>query len=211
MGASIGSVGITQPDKPDYNVTIIVTGKVNVSEDSSQMCIRDRAGVRVSLCTAKPEIYARQILEHFDILRYFDYVKGASLDASLGKKRDIIRCVLDQDWVTGRCAMAVSYTHLFVVIIPGAAGSRKLFFVFSAISHGGPLLLLEKPAYSVYNLAAKGEKCSCVKKFNKFAFLGLTQISPCGNLSNLSHGGGPRAAGKTFENCTEKRRNSKKF
>lgn len=63
------------------------------------------AGVRIILCTAKPEIYARQILEHFDILRYFDYVKGASLDASLGKKRDIIRCVLDQGWVTGRCAM----------------------------------------------------------------------------------------------------------
>ncbi|MGN1105454.1 MAG: HAD hydrolase-like protein, partial [Huintestinicola sp.] len=35
--------------------------------------------------------FARQILEHFDLMRYFDFVAGATMNGSRSKKDDVIR------------------------------------------------------------------------------------------------------------------------
>ena len=37
-------------------------------------------GDRVILATSKPEVFARRILDHFDLTRYFDYICGANLE-----------------------------------------------------------------------------------------------------------------------------------
>ena len=47
-------------------------------------------GKFVSVASSKPEIYVRKILEHFDLLHYFDEVVGASMDEKLSAKKDII-------------------------------------------------------------------------------------------------------------------------
>lgn len=52
------------------------------------------AGVKVCLATSKPEKFARQILEHFELDKYFEHVVGAMLDGNLGRKSDIIKKVL---------------------------------------------------------------------------------------------------------------------
>ena len=49
-----------------------------------------QAGAKVALATSKPKIFAKQILEHFGISEYFDYVAGSTLDGSLIEKDDII-------------------------------------------------------------------------------------------------------------------------
>lgn len=51
-------------------------------------------GKTVVLATSKPEKYAKIILDHFDLAKYFDYVCGASFDASRSKKSDVIEYAL---------------------------------------------------------------------------------------------------------------------
>ena len=52
-------------------------------------------GKRVILATSKPELYARQILEHFGIDGYFDFIGGASMDEVRVAKADVIRYALE--------------------------------------------------------------------------------------------------------------------
>lgn len=47
-------------------------------------------GKTVSLATSKPELFARQILEHFDLSPYFDETVGAAMDESRGTKTEVI-------------------------------------------------------------------------------------------------------------------------
>ncbi|NJK78416.1 MAG: HAD family hydrolase [Chloroflexaceae bacterium] len=54
------------------------------------------AGVRLYLATSKPQPYARLILEHFDLLRFFTYAGGATLDGRISTKAAVIGDVLDQ-------------------------------------------------------------------------------------------------------------------
>ncbi|MBR2473810.1 MAG: HAD hydrolase-like protein [Clostridia bacterium] len=49
-----------------------------------------RRGFKIALATSKPELFARQIIEHFGIADCFDYVLGSTFDAKLIEKGDII-------------------------------------------------------------------------------------------------------------------------
>lgn len=53
-------------------------------------------GKQVILATSKPEEFARQILEHFDLIQYFDFVAGATMDGLRSEKSDIIQYALEQ-------------------------------------------------------------------------------------------------------------------
>ena len=46
------------------------------------------------LATAKPIVYAKRIMEHFDIARYFDLMCGAELDGSVNHKHEVIELAL---------------------------------------------------------------------------------------------------------------------
>lgn len=52
------------------------------------------AGRKIVLATSKPEVFARQILEHFDLLRFFDGIYGATYDEKMTRKADIIALAL---------------------------------------------------------------------------------------------------------------------
>lgn len=54
-----------------------------------------QAGKEVILATSKPEEFAVRILEHFELLKYFDYVAGATFDGTRSKKADVIRYALE--------------------------------------------------------------------------------------------------------------------
>ena len=60
--------------------------------------LRD-AGLPLLLTTNKPEPYALQVLEHFDLARWFDYISGASMDEST-QKWQVIRSALTRCGVT---------------------------------------------------------------------------------------------------------------
>lgn len=53
------------------------------------------AGKKLYLATSKPEVFAKQILEHFDLASYFEFVGGADLEETRVGKGDVIQYVLD--------------------------------------------------------------------------------------------------------------------
>lgn len=53
-------------------------------------------GHRLLVATSKPEALSVEILEHFDLARYFDRICGASLDRSRSSKEDVIAYLLRQ-------------------------------------------------------------------------------------------------------------------
>ncbi|MDE7311540.1 MAG: HAD family hydrolase [Eubacterium sp.] len=52
------------------------------------------AGRTLLVATSKPEEFAVQILEYFDILKYFTYVAGATMDGTRSKKEEVIAYAL---------------------------------------------------------------------------------------------------------------------
>ena len=59
-----------------------------------------KSGKKLVVATSKPEKFAKQILDHFDLSKYFDFVAGASMDESRNKKADVIRYALDSLHIT---------------------------------------------------------------------------------------------------------------
>lgn len=53
-------------------------------------------GKTLILATSKPEVYAKQILEHFHLDVYFDFVSGATMDKTRVKKTDIIAYAIEK-------------------------------------------------------------------------------------------------------------------
>ena len=53
------------------------------------------AGATISLATSKPTIYAKQILEHFEIDKHFDAIAGSELDGRRVKKAEVIDYALE--------------------------------------------------------------------------------------------------------------------
>ena len=52
-------------------------------------------GNQIILATSKPEEFAIRILEHFDLIQYFDFVAGATMDETTrSEKADVIRYAL---------------------------------------------------------------------------------------------------------------------
>ena len=48
------------------------------------------------MATSKPEVLAKEVLEHFDLARYFEMICGANLDGSRSHKADVIAYLLKQ-------------------------------------------------------------------------------------------------------------------
>ena len=52
-------------------------------------------GKSLIVATSKPESFAIKILQHFKLYDYFDFVAGATMDATRNKKADIIKYALE--------------------------------------------------------------------------------------------------------------------
>jgi phosphoglycolate phosphatase len=47
-------------------------------------------GKTLIIATSKPQVFAQQILEYFDIAKYFTFIAGSNLDGALVKKDEVI-------------------------------------------------------------------------------------------------------------------------
>jgi phosphoglycolate phosphatase len=47
------------------------------------------------VATSKPEVFAKKILEHFKIEKYFTYIAGSNLDETRSRKDEVIRYALE--------------------------------------------------------------------------------------------------------------------
>lgn len=69
-------------------------------------------GYKLYLATAKPQVYAQQILEHFDLLKYFDYAYGSELSGERTNKGDLIAYILEQEQLdASSCLMVGDREH----------------------------------------------------------------------------------------------------
>lgn len=59
-------------------------------------------GKKLIIATSKPEEFTLKILAHFDLLKYFDYVAGATMDGSRGEKADVIRYAIEISGIQDR-------------------------------------------------------------------------------------------------------------
>ncbi|MBQ8894006.1 MAG: HAD family hydrolase [Clostridia bacterium] len=55
-----------------------------------------KRGSRLYIATSKPEPFAKQILEHFNLMEYFSFVGGSTLDETRTKKEEVIQYVLKE-------------------------------------------------------------------------------------------------------------------
>ena len=55
-----------------------------------------QSGKKLILATSKPEEYAIEILKHFNIYDFFDFISGATMDESRNKKDAVIKFALEK-------------------------------------------------------------------------------------------------------------------
>lgn len=56
--------------------------------------LKDNSKILI-VATSKPEVFAKQILEHFNIAKYFTYIAGSNIDGSKVKKAEVIKYALE--------------------------------------------------------------------------------------------------------------------
>lgn len=61
-----------------------------------------KSGKKAVVATSKPEIFAKRILEHFDLAKYFEHIVGANMDETRTKKDEVISCVLQSLAISDR-------------------------------------------------------------------------------------------------------------
>lgn len=81
-------------------------------------------GHKLYVATSKPEKMSVEILEHFDLAKYFTLICGASMDLSRNSKADVIAYLLEQTGRDGRAIMV----------------GDTAFDVIGAKSHGIPTI-----------------------------------------------------------------------
>lgn len=76
----------------------------NTPYDGINNCLAaiQRQGVQIILATSKPEIFARKILERFELIQYFDNVVGADLDGAISAKTDVMRKAIEISGINNR-------------------------------------------------------------------------------------------------------------
>ncbi len=57
-------------------------------------------GKNLIVATSKPEVFAKQILEYFDLAKYFTYIAGSNLDGTRVKKAEVISYALESCNIT---------------------------------------------------------------------------------------------------------------
>lgn len=87
-------------------------------------------GYGLFLATAKPEVYAKQILEHFNLLQYFDYPYGSELSGERTNKADLIAYILEKEkLIPEECLMIGDREHDIL-------GARKNGIETIAVNYG---------------------------------------------------------------------------
>lgn len=88
-----------------FSVTGLFENQVYPEVDTTLNSLKAR-GFNLFLATAKPTIYAKQILVHFNLSHYFDEIYGSELSGERTNKGDLIAYILDQEQLTpSECLM----------------------------------------------------------------------------------------------------------
>ncbi|MCP4396469.1 MAG: HAD hydrolase-like protein, partial [bacterium] len=64
-------------------------------------------GFQLFLATAKPDLFARDILDHFQLSSYFSNIYGSKLNGELSKKGDLIQHIIQRERLQAEHALMV--------------------------------------------------------------------------------------------------------
>lgn len=94
-----------------FSVTGLFENEVfpHVAETLAQL---QQAGYGLYLATAKPTVYAKQILQHFNLAQYFTAIYGSELSGERTNKGDLIAYILQQENLAAdECLMVGDREH----------------------------------------------------------------------------------------------------
>ena len=84
-----------------YSVTGLFENRV-YPDVPEMLANLNKAGCRLFVATSKPSVYARPIVQHFDLAQYFVNICGSELDGRLENKVALLRFVLDTEGLDQR-------------------------------------------------------------------------------------------------------------
>lgn len=108
-----------------------------------------KMGKKVMLCTSKPELFAREILEQLQLTSYFDFIGGATFDDSRNEKAEVIAYVLKTCDVKGDEAVMVG-DRKYDIIGARKAGVKSVGVLYGygnrqELTEAGADYILENP------------------------------------------------------------------
>ena len=86
-------------NRKHYSKTGIFENKVYDGMEDALKKLK-ASGKKLVVATAKPELFANQILEHFHLSEYFSFVAGANMDGTRTKKDEVIAFALESCQIT---------------------------------------------------------------------------------------------------------------
>ena len=107
-------------------------------------------GKTLIVATSKPEAFSIEILRHFDLFDYFDFVAGASFDESRSKKADVIRYALESCQIHEKSSaiMIGDREHDIIGAIENGLDSLGVLYgygSFEELKNAGASYLVDQP------------------------------------------------------------------
>ena len=88
------------------------------------------AGFRVFLATSKPKVFAKQILDHFNLTQFFDAVYGSELNGHLSDKGELVDHILETENLDPKITLIVGDRSYDII------GGKKNGIMTAAVSYG---------------------------------------------------------------------------
>ncbi|WP_374296748.1 HAD-IA family hydrolase [Acinetobacter sp.] len=114
-------------------------------------------GYRLFVASAKPTIYAEQILAHFDLAKYFKKIYGSELTGERTNKAELIAYLLEQENLDAEVTVMIGDREFDII------GARQNDVKSIAVSYG-------------YGTASELQKAQPLTKIDSFGYI-LTTIN----------------------------------
>ena len=88
------------------------------------------AGIRIFLATSKPTVFAKQIVDYFNLTPFFDAVYGSELNGHLSDKGELVAHILDTESLDPKMSLIVGDRSHDII------GGKKNCIMTVAVSYG---------------------------------------------------------------------------
>lgn len=88
------------------------------------------AGIRVFLGTSKPKVFAKQILDYFNLTQFFEAVHGSELNGHLSDKGELVAHILNTESLDPKTTLIVGDRSHDII------GGKKNGIMTAAVSYG---------------------------------------------------------------------------
>ena len=118
-------------------------------------------GFSLVLATSKPEHYARTLLEHYDIAKYFTFIAGASMDKSRDSKTKVLEYIIAKLGIEDKSQAVMIGDRKFDLCGADLFGIDAIGVLYGFAPEGElakcPNVYLAKNADELYNYISEGK------------------------------------------------------